>query len=334
MKPKTKERPTPCEIDGRAHDLAGRVNQPSSLNTVQSAQASQAASTPPNPPRRVKKRNRWSDDKLEEVKKAIIKVAEEMGPINSRGISYQLETVWGLINKTETDFGKVERLVGELRLAGRLDWDLIIDNTRSRICPPTFTDAADALEDTQLIFRLNLWLSQPVFLQVWIEKGGLAPVFEEVTDKYVVPLYPADGFPSLTFTKDAAREAQEALDERGQKPVVLIFGDYDPSGSWIVKTVQKHYQHHQKEGIEFVLAGLNPEQIAAWKLPTRPTKESSHSKNWNGDNSVELDAVGFDRLKKWTEDEIRKYIDWPLWQKTMDREAEQRRKLNEFVKKM
>lgn len=283
-----------------------------------------------NPP---KKRNRWSDEHLEKVRVAIIKVAEEVGPINSRGISYQLINLPGLVNKTEEDFGKVERLVAELRLADRLDWDLIVDNTRHRICPITFTSVADALKTILAVFRLNPWLDQPVFLQAWIEKGGLASVFGEVTKKYVVPLYPGDGFTSLSFSKDAAYEAQEAI-QRGQKPVVLIFGDYDPSGSWIVKTVQKHYRHHQKKGIEFVLAGLNPEQIAAWKLPTRPTKESSHSKNWNGDNSVELDAVGFDRLKKWTEDEIRKYIDWPLWQKTMDEEAEQRRKLDEFIKKM
>ena len=281
-----------------------------------------------NPP---KKRNRWSDEHLEKVRVAIIKVAEEMGPINSRGISYQL-SVSGLINKTETDFGKVERLVGELRLAGRLDWDLIIDNTRSRICPPTFTDAADALEDTQLIFRLNPWLSQPVFLQVWIEKGGLAPVFEEVTDKYVVPLYPADGFTSLTFTKDAAREAQEALNQRGQQPVVLVFADFDPSGSWIVKTVENHYRHHQHGGIEFVHVGLHPEQIEKWKLPTRPTKNSSHSAGWTGGESVELDAVTQDQLQEWAEDEIRKYIKWPAWNRAMAEEAKQRQRLAGLVK--
>ena len=280
------------------------------------------------------KRKRYTPAELENLKNKLVEIAEEWGPLNTRGYFYQAEAS-GLVEKTEAECNRVERMLKELRRNGRIDWDLVSEEGRWCRQPTTFESVVEVLKVAAMTFRLDPWKDQPVRVQIWEEKEGLAPAFEEITDEYCVPLYPGSGFTSWTLSHKGAVQAQEWL-EGGQQVVVLLFGDYDPSGKSIMQTIINHYEKINKVmGVKWVHCGLNEEHIARWHLPTRPTKKSdSRAAKFGDERSVELDAVSPDKLKIWVENEIRKYIDFDPWQKTMDREAEQRRKLNEFVKKL
>ena len=52
----------------------------------------------------------------------------------------------GLVDKTEAEYdGTVCQLLGEMREAGELPWEWIVDNTRWKRRPVTFTGLSGAL---------------------------------------------------------------------------------------------------------------------------------------------------------------------------------------------
>ena len=60
--------------------------------------------------------------------------------------------------------------------------------------------------------------------------------------------------------------------------------------------------------IHFERIAVNPDQIRAWNLPTRPTKKSdSRAKNF-GEISVELDAIAPDDLRTLVEEAIERHV--------------------------
>jgi hypothetical protein len=168
---------------------------------------------------------------------------------------------------------------------------------------------------------------------VWVEKEGLVPIFSDVTRRYGVPLFPGKGYTSLSFSREAALEAVGAL-QAGQSVTVLQWGDYDPSGVNISESLATHYRLHGAEKAEVIRVGLKAEHIALYGLPTRPTKTTdSRSKCFGDDRSVELDAVAPRKLKQWIETEIRRHIKPDAWESTEKAEADQRKRLEGWIKR-
>lgn len=60
--------------------------------------------------------------------------------------------------------------------------------------------------------------------------------------------------------------------------------------------------------IVFERLAVTPEQIAAWALPTRPTKRSDSRAAGFGDISVELDAIEPGRLRGLVRDAIERHL--------------------------
>jgi hypothetical protein len=67
---------------------------------------------------------------------------------------------------------------------------------------------------------------------------------------------------------------------------------------------------------------MNPEQIAEWNLPGRPTKQTdSRARRFGHQQSVELDAVHPQRLRRLVEDPVQEYL--PLDRLPVLKQAEQ-----------
>ncbi len=60
------------------------------------------------------KRKRYTPAELENLKNKLVEIAEEWGPLNTRGYFYQAEAS-GLVEKTEAECNRVERMLKELR---------------------------------------------------------------------------------------------------------------------------------------------------------------------------------------------------------------------------
>lgn len=99
-----------------------------------------------------------------------------------------------------------------------------------------------------------------------------------VTDEYDVALMVTRGYPSLTFTYEAAM----ALGGKAET-YLYYFGDLDAHGEHIEWTVQSQLE---EQGADFVFEriAVTPERISAMNLPTRPGKAGE---SW----AVEVDAI-------------------------------------------
>lgn len=186
-------------------------------------------------------------------------------------------------------------------------------------------------------YHLDIWSNQENFVEVWIEKKALQGVFENPCMMQDVALAPCKGYPSLTFLHEASLRFQE-MKERDKNIVILYFGDYDPSGEDIPRSLQENLA---RMGCELTVEriALNAELIKKLRLPGVPPKRTdSRTANWDGHTAVELDAVEPKLLQQMCRDAIRKYFDRSLHAELEEREEKERKKyqaeLKKFVKKL
>src|SRR5437879_10188225 len=93
------------------------------------------------------------------------------------------------------------------------------------------------LKAVQRSYRRDVWPTQPVYLEVWLEKDALSGIFEDVLKPYGVTLNVGRGFDGWTSIKDAS---ERFLDKSENVPVtVLYFGDFDPSGEDMVRSLRE-----------------------------------------------------------------------------------------------
>jgi hypothetical protein len=144
----------------------------------------------------------------------------------------------GLVDKTEAEYdGTVCRLLGEMREAGELPWEWIVDNTRWKRRPVTFTGLSGALYALAHNYRRNLWDDAEDYVEIWVEKDALAGVIVEETDPLDVPLMVAKGYTSKSYAYGAARDIADEM-ERLKRIHIYHLGDSDPSGEDAARDVE------------------------------------------------------------------------------------------------
>jgi len=75
-----------------------------------------------------------------------------------------------------------------MRRQGLLPWEFITDGTRRQRKPPSRDSKADYLQTVARTHRRNLWASQNIRIEIWLEKDALADVVIGVTNAWDVPL--------------------------------------------------------------------------------------------------------------------------------------------------
>jgi hypothetical protein len=134
------------------------------------------------------KRVRRTKADIDVVKQAILDVIGADPPMTVRQVFYQLVTR-GVIEKTEREYQQtVIRLMTDMRLAGELPFDLVIDESRRRRITKTYDSVTDALEATAKFYRRSAVRDADDYLEIWCEKDALAGALWEVTSEYDVPL--------------------------------------------------------------------------------------------------------------------------------------------------
>jgi len=255
---------------------------------------------------------------------------EEVRPPQTvRQLFYALVTR-GIVPKTEEEGYRVTaRNILMMRRRGALPYSYIADNTRWMRKPTTYKDLKSFLEYQQQYYRKALWQNQGVYTEIWIEKDALAGVFYDITGKYDVPLMVTRGYPSETFLYSAAQHIREQTDA-GNEVFIYYFGDHDPSGKNICETVEDRLAGFGAK-FWFEQVAVLPEQITEWDLPTRPTKKSdTRAKKFKGD-SVELDAIPVDKLRRLIEGCINENLDPLVLSNTLKIEKLERETLKNLV---
>lgn len=248
---------------------------------------------------------RATREQMEARHEALIRLVRTLKPCTVRQVFYQA-TVRGIVEKTEAGYDKVQRALVDLRRADRIAYRDLTDNTRWQIRPRTFDNLTDALERTAQLYRRAVWNDVEAYVEVWLEKDALAGVISPITSHYDVPLMVARGFSSLSFLHSAGEDLA-ALD----KPAYIYhLGDHDPSGVCAGEKIEQTLREFAPDAdITFTRLAVNPEQIVAWNLPSRPTKTSdSRAKKFGFAESVEMDAIHPDRLRELVEGAILEHL--------------------------
>lgn len=184
-------------------------------------------------------------------------------------------------------------------------------------------------------YSLNRWSNQKNYIEIWIEKKALQGVFERPCLVNDVGLAPCKGYPSLTFLNEAYERFENIIDKN---IIILYFGDYDPSGEDIPRSIKENLER-MGAIVTVERIALNSEQIKEMGLPGVPPKKTdSRTVNWDGGSVVELDAVEPRVLGQMCKDAITKYFDNDLFEELQGQEAEEleeyKKALKEYVKNL
>lgn len=222
----------------------------------------------------------------------------EKGILTLRGLHYRLVSR-GMTNTT-LHYKRVIAAMTQARWENVVEFDTFVDNDRDMIgttqkrvteVESEIETAKEAIQSWMVAYYKNRWENQEYYPEVFIEKKALQGVFQSVCQRKRVALGACKGYPSLTFLYDTAQRIKEAEYE-AKKPIILYFGDYDPSGEDIPRSIGENLQRLGCEEVEVRRVLLLENQVRAWGLPPAPIKPGdSRSKEWDGIGQVELDAV-------------------------------------------
>ncbi len=185
------------------------------------------------------------------------------------------------------------------------------------------------LKDTCKFYRKSLWDNAGCYVEVWLEKDALAGVVMPVTSEYDVPLMASRGYASLSFLAGAA-EYIRSLDV----PIFIYhFGDFDPSGVDAGRKIESTLRELAPDAtLFFQRVAVTPEQIVAWNLPTRPTKQTDTRAKRFGGISVELDAIEPNMLRALVRECIERHLSKAELAVLQEAEDSERELLQIFVK--
>ncbi len=83
------------------------------------------------------------------------------------------------------------------------------------------------------------WESQKYYVQVMVEKIDVRNAFSDICEKYHIPISNAKGWSDMLSRNELILRFKEA-EEIGLIPVLLYYGDFDPAGIKIAKTLKKN----------------------------------------------------------------------------------------------
>jgi hypothetical protein len=278
------------------------------------------------------KRSRATNKEIAARRDALYDIVQAGKPMTIRQVYYQA-SVHGIVAKTEKAYKTV--IIAELtnmRRAGIIPYDWITDNTRWPRKPRTYRTIADALADTAENYRKSLWADMDCYVEVWLEKDALAGVLLPVTATFDVPLMVSRGYASLSFLHNAA----ETIKGIAEPTHIYHLGDYDPSGVNAGEKIEETLREMAPDAdITFMRLAVTPEQIEAWKLPTRRTKpKDTRAKRFGSKVSVELDAIEPNMLRRLVREAIERHMPPIQYADLLLIEEEERQRLRRMVDNM
>lgn len=228
--------------------------------------------------------------------------------------------------------------VSDARMSGLLDWEMIEDRGRENIVNSHWKTPASILRSAAHSFRLNRWVDQNNYVEVFVEKDALSGILLPVCTRLDVGFTANKGYSSLSAVYQAAKRIAEQA-ENGKDIHIIYFGDHDPSGMDMTRDIRDRIEKFTYCSFDFEVhrLALNYEQIQKWQPPENPAKESdSRFKAYAaefGESSWELDAVDPATLEDLVQQKIEDLIDWDIWEKVEKQELAYIEELEALAKK-
>lgn len=246
-----------------------------------------------------------------------------------RQLFYQLVSAV-LIPNSDKSYKRLGNCLGNARLNGDFDMDLLVDRSRSagpslhHECKLHVTDAlTEAGTYLQAVphwsITVDRWFGQAKHVSVWVEKEALSGVFTKPCKDLGVGFFACKGYPSHSSLWQWLQSVQESyltsyddvVDDVGDEipvdspdeAIVLYFGDHDPDGWQIPRSAENslntlaHVHNLDVPPIRFIRCALNMQQIQQYNPPPYPAKTtSSRFKGYIREHGIH-DAWELDALK-------------------------------------
>jgi hypothetical protein len=256
--------------------------------------------------------------------------------LSLRQLYYQLVSR-DLIPNTIQDYKRIGNIVGDGRLAGLIDWEMIEDREREVVYPAHWADAPDITMQAARQFRVDRWENQPRHVEVMVEKKALEGVLIPVCRDVDVRFTANRGYSSLSAMYEAGKRIQRAYDD--QKDVYILYlGDHDPSGLDMDRDILGRLGLFSGVDLEVERLALLYSQIEQMRPPENPAKlTDSRAPGYIarfGMSSWELDAIEPRTLAQLVRDAVIYLRDDDLWQETIAREEAERAKLMKAAQEM
>lgn len=262
-------------------------------------------------------------------------------PVTVRQVYYQAVAKLYIPNR-HNEYKNVSNILTKLRRGDLLPWRAIEDRTRRTTdkqgvesTRAWFDQQCESFLDTRF-FHLCRVIDQPVYIEMATEKDALSSIIESAVRWHCVRLNIVRGQVSATMVNQMAERFEEAA-YQGKEPVLIYFGDLDPSGIQIPRALERNMREEHAVDVRVVRAGLNPEQLDEYNLPESMDAAKATDPNidmwyreFSGVSPTELDAMHPDDLKKLAISSVENELDMDLFDERDDQEREDMEKLDEL----
>jgi hypothetical protein len=240
-----------------------------------------------------------------------------------------------LISNTQREYKNLGVTLSKARLAGLVDWTTIEDRTRNLQANTHFDGVSGILEAASQTHCLDLWLDQPVAVEVWIEKEALTGVIANVCHELDVPYFACRGYVSQSEQWQAGQRACRRM-TRSQETIILHLGDHDPSGVDMTRDNETRLDLFAGGGCTGVhRIALNYDQVQEYNPPPNPAKLTDTRApgyiHRYGNESWELDALDPHVIEQLIRDHVDEYRDIELFDARLALQEQQRNQLIEVA---
>jgi len=288
--------------------------------------------------------NRFRDKNRDVLIPAIIDSLNELEdywPLTLRQLYYRLVAKLIIPNNLNS-YKKLSDVVTRLRRFEILPWEVIEDRTRKVSDKRGFQSTSEylraILKDFERYDRC-LVQNQENYVEIFVEKDALASIFEDVAWPYCVRVVTIKGQSSATYVHNYSERAHKARD-KGLWPVILYFGDLDPTGARIPVAFERNLNEHHNLTVDLRVAALTPNQVKAYNLPHSidAIKTTDPNYQWYkrkfGDIAVELDAIHPRDLQSLIRHELSNVLDIEDMLLQQDIQSQERVKLKTVKKQV
>ena len=289
-------------------------------------------------PRIAYKEIRFNRSSKEIIEKANAIIAEYLGggyELTLRQLYYQF-VARNFIRNTMKEYKRLGAIINDARLAGLLDWDHIVDRTRSVRGNSHWDSPSEIVDSCAAQFRYDLWEDQKFRPEVWIEKDALVGVIEKVCRENDIHFLSCRGYTSQSEMWGSAMRLRR-IQENDQVPVIIHLGDHDPSGKDMTEDIIRRMDLFMG-GLDVKRIALNLDQIRKYNPPPNPakltdTRAAAYIDEF-GKDSWELDALEPQVIGGLVEKTILKMRDDKKWKAAVKRQEAAREELREVARNM
>ena len=197
-----------------------------------------------------------------------------------------------IIPNRQSEYKKLGSVVNDARLAGLIDWESIVDRTRTFESLPHWNSPAEILRGAARGYRIDTREDQDEYVEVWVEKDALVGVIEKACNPLDVGYLSCRGYVSQSAMWRAAQRFREA--ESQYETTLIHLGDHDPSGIDMTRDIQDRLRMFGSS-VEVIRIALNMDQVEEYGPPPNPAKTTDSRYDGYildyGEESWELDAL-------------------------------------------